>query len=80
MWWFILHPQSATIRRCCVVGVGVAFLEEVFHYEHLHSGLTDPSSNCLVPVYLWNKMYNFQLLQHHACLDNAILPTMMMKD
>jgi hypothetical protein len=29
------------------------------------------------PVCLQNKVYNSHLLQHHACLDNAMFPAMM---
>ena len=28
-----LGPESGTIRRCGLVGVGVALMEEVYHYR-----------------------------------------------
>jgi hypothetical protein len=31
---YILGLGSGTIRRCCLVGVGVALLEEVCHCGH----------------------------------------------
>ena len=31
-------------------------------------------------VCLWNKKWNFQQLLHHACLDAAILPALMIVD
>ena len=37
-------PGSATIRKCGLVGVGIALLEEVCHCG---GGLSDPSPSCL---------------------------------
>jgi len=45
----MLGPGSGTIWRCGLVGLGVALLEEVCHYER---GLTEFPPSCLrLPVF-----------------------------
>jgi hypothetical protein len=55
LWWFeCFGLGSGTIRRCDLVGVGVALLEEVCHCG---GGLGDPPNHLgASPVCLWIKI------------------------
>ena len=70
----MLGPGSGTIRRCGLVGVGVALLEEVCHCG---GGLCNPLPSCLEDSSL---LFTFgtqcRLLQRHAYLDAAMLPAL----
>jgi len=47
---YMLGPGNGTTRRCGLVGVGVALLEEVCHCG---DGLLRPSPSCLRTVHSW---------------------------
>jgi len=64
----ILGPRSGTIRRWDLVGGSVSLCGWVWR---LSSWLSEDVQS--VPSFLWMKMYNSQLLLHHACLDAAML-------
>ena len=74
----------ATCHSLNMLGQGVALLDNVALLKevcHYGGRLWNPPSRCLSlqssSVYLWNKMENSQLLQHHACLYAAMLPAIM---
>jgi hypothetical protein len=46
----MLGPGRSTIRRCGLVGEGVALLEKVYHCR---DGLSDPPPRCLRTVCFW---------------------------
>jgi hypothetical protein len=58
----------ALLEKVCLCGVG--FEKPSFY---LFGSQSSPAS-------LQNKMWNFQQLQHHVCLDAAMLSTMMIKN
>ena len=65
--WHYLEVWSCW-RKCVTVGVD------------FESFLLVASGCQFSPVCLQNKMLNSQLLLHHACLDAAMLPTLMIMD
>ena len=66
----MLGPGSSTIRRCSLVGVGVVLLEEVCP---VGMGNETVFLAAWKIGFLWMKMENSQLLQHHASLDTALM-------
>jgi hypothetical protein len=78
----VLEVGRGTIRRCGLVGLGVASLEEVFNVgmDFWENMLLAPWGCQSFLVCLWNKMYNSQLLQCHACLDAGRFSDLMIVD
>ena len=67
---YMLGPGNGTIRRCGLVGVGVALLEEVRHFER-----ELPPSCLRMPVFsFWPSNEGVELTLSSSCLDTAMLP------
>ena len=88
LWWFEWKWSdrpigSSTIRRCGIVGVGVALLEKRVTGGRLWGFRSTSRGQWLTPfscsLQIW--MQASQLpLQHHVCLHAATLPTMVIID
>lgn len=76
----MLGPGSGTIRRCDLVGVGVALLEEMCHSG---GGLGEVPPTCLdgsLLQFAFGTRYRTLNSSNHTCLDAAIFSTMMIMD
>jgi hypothetical protein len=77
-----LSESSWPMRRCSLVGVGIALLEEVYHSGALKLCPVWKRPFCMqkskFPGSNWIKMHNSHLPhQHHVCLDTAMFPALM---
>ena len=70
---------SGTVRRCGLVGVGMAFLDKVCHWQRtLRSQMLKPSQGVI--LFLLCVYPDVELSApsvHHVCLPDATLPTLM---
>jgi hypothetical protein len=75
--------RNGTIRRCGLVGVGVALLEEVCHcgagFEVQSSSYTQGDTQSPAAFRLRCRTLS-SILQHHVCLHAAMLFAMMIMD
>jgi hypothetical protein len=79
LWWFeYACPRSGSIRRCDLVGVGVAFLEEVCHCWREQREL--PPSCLGMPVFWLPSEQNVELsaLSPTLCLPGCCHAPVMM--
>jgi hypothetical protein len=71
------------MRRCGLVGIGLALLEEEYHSGTLKlcPVWKKPSlyaKYIVFPRSIWMKVHNSKLpLYHHVCLDSAIFSALM---
>jgi hypothetical protein len=79
----VWSPVNGTIRKCGLVGVVVALLEEVCHCGwafEVSNAQTQPSLHTLFLLPAGPDVEFSATLQHHVCLHATILPTMMTVD
>ena len=69
-------PGSGIIKRHGLVGVGMALLEEVCHYENGQGGHLPNHMGASLLLAAFRIRGDYQILQPHICLDTAMLSSL----